>query len=115
MPNGKNPQDQLRELADANDARLAALGRSGVVVDPVSILHARIDSLMDSLGHVMGPSGPTWVIVAKMAFQAHLAEQFNQVETEAGRTQLAQGALFSPAMIAELARETGMFRVQQPP
>lgn len=111
--NGQNPQQQLQELIERNVARIAALARSGVTVDPASVVHARIDVLTDAVAGVLGPSGPVWALAARHAFELRMAAELDRMEAEAGRIQLAQGAAWSPAMIAQLARETGTFQVRR--
>jgi hypothetical protein len=93
-----------------NQAKLADLQRQGVEVDPLSFVHARIDKLIDSIASFAGPQGPRWSLLARLSFEQHIAAELSAAEAEAGKAQLALGSQFTPAMIAQLARETGMFR-----
>jgi hypothetical protein len=115
MPNGKNPEERLAELIAANVARLDALSRSGIAVDTASLIHARIDALIDSVASAIGPAGPLWAVTARISFETAMAAEFDRIEAEAQRIVLAQGAMYTPAMIAELARQTGTFEVKRRP
>jgi hypothetical protein len=94
----------------ANQVKLADLQRQGLEMDPFSFVHARIDHLIDSIAQFAGPDGPRWRVMARLAFEQHIAAELAVAETEGRRAQLAQGGQFTPGMIAELARQTGMFR-----
>lgn len=103
-------QEEFESVRDSNQDRLAKLGQIGAQMDPLSFLHARIDSLIDSISQFAGPNGPRWAIITRLQFEQHIEAQLDEIETEASRAQLAQGALWTPAMISEYARATGLFR-----
>lgn len=93
-----------------NEAKLADLQRQGLQADPLSFVHARIDKLIDSIASFAGPNGPHWALTARLAFEQHIAAELAGAEQQATQAQLALGAQFTPAMIAQLAAETGLFR-----
>jgi len=103
-------QEQFESVRGANQARLADLERRGMAMDPLSFAHARIDSLIDFISRSVGPDGARWSLLARLEFENQIAGQLAQVEQQATMAQLAQGARFTPAMIAEMARTTGLFR-----
>jgi hypothetical protein len=103
-------QAQFELARDANQVKLAELDRQGLAMDPMSFVHARIDDLIDSIAMLGGPDGARWAVIARLRFEQHIAAQLAEVQQQATRAQLAGGAQFTPAMIAELARQTGLFR-----
>ena len=103
-------QAQFEATRDANNAKLAELQRQGLQMDPLNFLHARIDNLIDSIAQASGPSGPRWAAMTRLSFEQHIAGELEIAEREGTKAQLAMGAQWTPAMIAALARETGMFR-----
>lgn len=108
------PLEVLHEAFEAtkvaNQAKLTGLQQQGVEMDPFSFVHARIDQLIDSIASFAGPNGPRWALTARLAFEQHLAAELSAAAAEAGKAQLALGGQFTPGMIAQLARESGMFR-----
>lgn len=103
-------QQQFTELLARNQERLADLQRQGLAPDPFSMVHARIDKLIDSIAQFAGPDGPRWSVLTRLAFERYIEQEIEAATTLSRRAQLAQGALFTPGMIAELARQTGVFR-----
>lgn len=101
---------QFEALRDANVAKLQDLSRQGLEMDPLSLLHVRIDRLIDSIAQFAGPHGPRWMLMARLSFEQHLAAELETAEAQGRKAQLAQGASWTPGMIAELARQTGLFR-----
>ena len=95
---------------DVNQAKLADLERKGLAMDPLSFVHARIDKLIDSIASFAGPEGPRWSVLARLAFEEHVAAELAEVEKQATRAQLAQAGQFTAAQIAQMARESGLFR-----
>lgn len=95
---------------DANQARLTDLERKGLSMDPLSFVHARIDKLIDSIASFAGPDGPRWAILARLTFEQHIAAELDEAEKQATRVQLAQAGQFTAAQIAQMARESGLFR-----
>jgi hypothetical protein len=112
--NGRNPEDILKDLIKENQEKLAAFQQQGIIIDPLSLLHARIDALIESVAQAIGPQmGPGWAWQARMAYEENLQKQYAEVEGQASRIALSQGAGWTPAMIAQLARETGTFQVKR--
>jgi hypothetical protein len=103
-------QARFEQARDANQAKLAELEHKGVAADPLSFLHARIDSLIDSISRFAGPNGPLWATTARLEFENGIAVQLAEIEQQATKAQLAQGALWTPSMISDLARQTGLFK-----
>jgi hypothetical protein len=112
--NGQNPQDTLSALVRENQEKLAEFNQQGIIIDPQSLIHARIDSLIESVAEAIGPQmGPGWAWQARMRYEQELQRQYGEVGQQATRISLAQGAGWSPSMIAQLARETGTFQVKR--
>lgn len=109
-PRPEDLQAQFEAVRDANQARLADLERKGMAMDPLSFVHARIDNLIDFIAQTTGPNGARWAAMARLSFEQHIATELAGVEKQATQAQLAQGAQFTPQMIAALARDTGLFR-----
>lgn len=109
-PRAEDLQAQFEAVRDANQAKLAELERQGMAMDPFSFVHARIDKLIDFIAQTTGPNGACWSAMARLTFEQHIAEELAGVEKQATTAQLAQGAQFTPAMIAALARDTQLFR-----
>lgn len=109
-PRPEDLQAQFEAVRDANQAKLAELERKGMSMDPLSFVHARIDNLIDVIAQTSGPNGARWAVMARLQFEQHIATELAGVEKQATTAQLAQGAQFTPAMIAALARDTELFR-----
>lgn len=103
-------QRQFESVRDDNQVRLGSLGQLGAEMDPMSFLHARMDCLIDSISRFAGPNGPRWAVITRLEFEQHISRELDTIEKEATQAQLAQGALWTPAMISRYARETGLFK-----
>lgn len=103
-------QAQFEAVRDGNQERLGKLSQLGAVMDPLSFLHARIDALIESISQFSGPNGPRWAVVTRLQFEQSISAQLDEIEREATKSQLAQGGLWTPGMIAEYARKTGLFQ-----
>jgi hypothetical protein len=102
-------QEFARLLAD-NKEKLAEMARQGTPADSLSFTHSRIDSLIESISRFAGPDGPRWAIVARLDFERSVAREIEAAASQGRRAQLALGARLSPGQIAELARQSGIFR-----
>jgi len=109
-PSAESLEEQFASVRDANQAKLADLERRGMAMDPLSFVHARIDALIDFVSRSAGANAARWALLCRLEFENMIADQLAGVEQQATRAQLAQGARFTPAMIAEMARTTGLFR-----
>jgi hypothetical protein len=96
-------------LAD-NQRRLAELRMEGIGPDPFTMVHMRIDKLIDSIAQFAGPDGPRWAVLTRLSFEQAIAEEMDRAAPAMRQANLAVGANFSPGMIAELARQSGMFQ-----
>jgi hypothetical protein len=102
-------KDEFDRVLAANQDRLAEMQRQGMGMDPLSFVHARVDALIDFIAQAI-PDGARWAVLCRLTFEQKIAAELEKAEPEGRRAILAQGSQFSPAMIAQLARETGMFR-----
>jgi hypothetical protein len=102
-------QQELQAKIPENQARLQRLAQQGTPIDPASLLHSRIDQLIDSIAQFAGPEGGRWAALTRLQFEQWLARTLEEVEGGARKSLLAQGAQFTPGMIAALARESGTF------
>lgn len=109
-PRPDDLQAQFEAVRDANQVKLVELERRGMAMDPLSFVHARIDNLIDFIAQTTGPNGGRWAAMARLQFEQHIAGELAGVEQQATKAQLAQGGLWTPQMIAQLAAETGLFR-----
>jgi anti-sigma-K factor RskA len=104
---------EFEALVTANQAKFADLAKVGTAPDPLYLVHARINALIDSIATFAGPNGPRWAVVARLSFERQIAAELAQVGPVARRMQLAEGARYTPAMIRALAAQTGtMHRAQ---
>lgn len=106
-------QAEFEDLIQANQARFIEMQANGVAPDPMFLVHARINHLIESISQFAGPNGPRWAALTRLNFERWIAEQLTEAEPAARKMQLAEGARYTPAMIAELARATGTFRAQR--
>lgn len=128
MPNGHGPprpappsvpplaalSAELERVLAANQAKLAAMSREGTGIDPLSFLHARIDCLISSVSKLVGPQAAHWAVMARLEFEQQVAAQLEEAEEAGRKANLAAGGQFTPAMIAELARQAGVFGRRAP-
>lgn len=105
-------QQELQAKIPQNQNRLRRLAEQGTPVDPFSLAHARIDQLIDSIAQFAGPEGQRWATLTRLQFEQWLSKTLDEVEGGARKSLLAQGANFTPGMIAALARESGTFGTQ---
>lgn len=103
-------QAEFEALVAANQARFADLARQGTAPDPLYLVHARINHLIDSISSFAGPNGPRWAALTRLEFERYIAAELGEAEPAVRRMQLAEGARYTPGMIAELARQAGTIR-----
>jgi hypothetical protein len=104
---------EFEGLVAANQARFAELAAQGTAPDPFYVVHARINHLIDAIAQATGPNGPRWAAMTRLGFEKYIAAELEQAGPATRRMQLAEGARYTPAMIAELARQTGTLRRTQ--
>src|SRR5437762_2975824 len=80
-------QQQFEAVRASNQERLGKLGQLGAQMDPLSFLHARIDSLIDSISRFAGPNGPVWAATARLEFEQHISCELDTIEKEATTAQ----------------------------
>lgn len=110
MPSLDVLQAQFEQAVAANQARFEELARQGTSPDPLYLVHARINSLIDSISSFAGPEGPRWAMLARLRFEMQIAEELAGAGQATQRMQLAEGGRYSPEMIRQLAAQTGMLR-----
>ena len=103
-------QAEFEDLIASNQAKFAEMQANGVAPDPMFLVHARINHLIDSISQFAGPNGPRWAALTRLNFERWIAEQLDVAGPQARKMQLAEGARYTPSMIAELARATGTLR-----
>lgn len=103
-------QAEFEDLLASNQAKFAEMQANGVAPDPMFLVHARINHLIESISQFAGPNGPRWAALARLNFERWIAEQLDAAGPQARKMQLAEGARYTPSMIAELARATGTLR-----
>lgn len=92
---------ELEMLNNQNKARLQALFRQGVQIDPASVLSLRIDTLAEmALGDRLTEY--------KLRVQRQLAEALEQLEVEARKVSMAAAAQATPEQVQQLARVNGL-------
>jgi hypothetical protein len=101
---------QHEELLAQNQRRLAELRMQGIDLDPFTLVHLRIDKLIDSIAQFAGADGPRWAALTRLSFERAIAEEIDKAAPAMRQANLAIGANFTPGMIAELARQSGMFQ-----
>jgi hypothetical protein len=104
---------QFEAVLMANQQKFADLAAQGVAPDPLYLVHARINHLIDQIAAATGPNGPRWGLMTRLGFEQTIAAELEQAGPQTARMQLAEGARYTPAMISELARQTGTFRRPQ--
>lgn len=98
---------QLSRLVEQNKDAFTDLQRRGINFDPLSLLGARIDSLISSIAGAFGPQGQVWAVQVRLDWETAVAEQLQAAGQQGTKAQLAVGGQFTPAMIRQLAKETG--------
>ncbi len=103
-------QQGLDELSAQVTAGFAELARNGIQFDPGQVINARIDMLIQSVGEAFGPQGQLWALQAKISFLQKISEQQQNACEQGTTVQLSLGGKFTPAMIRQLAAETGFLK-----
>jgi hypothetical protein len=101
---------EFQALVTANQAKFDELGKTGASPDPFYLVHARINSLIDSIAAFAGPNGPRWAVMTRLSFERQIAAELAEMTPAVRRMQLAEGARYTPAMIRALAAQTGTLR-----
>jgi hypothetical protein len=101
---------EFQALVAANQAKFDELGKTGASPDPFYLVHARINSLIDSIAAFAGPNGSRWAVMTRLSFERQIAAELAEVSPTVRRMQLAEGARYTPAMIRALAAQTGTLR-----
>lgn len=104
---------EFERLVAANQAKFKEMSDQGAAPDPFFLVHARINHLIDAIAQATGPNGPRWAAMTRLGFEKYIAAVLAEAGPQAQRMQLAEGARYTPAMIAALARQTGTLRRTQ--
>jgi hypothetical protein len=99
-------QAEFEALVASNQAKFVELAKMGAAPDPLFLVHARINHLIDSISQFAGPNGPRWAGVTRLQFEQYIAAELAQAGPATRRMQLAEGGRYTPAMIRDLARAT---------
>lgn len=103
-------QAEFEELVASNQRKFAEVAQQGAAPDPFYLVHARINHLIDSISSFAGPNGPRWAALTRLEFERAIAAELEEAGPATRRMQLAEGARYTPGMIAALARQTGTLR-----
>ena len=106
-------QAEFEDLLASNQAAFAEMQAGGVAPDPMFLVHARINHLIESISQFAGPNGPRWAALTRLNFERYIAAELEAAGPQARKMQLAEGARYTPSMISELARVTGTLRTQR--
>ena len=109
-PSVESLHAEFEALVVANQAKFAELAAQGTNPDPFYLVHARINHLIEMIAKATGPNGPRWAMVTRLEFEKQIAAELEMVGPVTRRMQLAEGGRYTPAMIAQLARETRTLR-----
>ena len=101
---------EFEALLASNTAKFQELAANGTQPDPFYLVHRRINHLIDMIASATGPNGPRWAMMTRLEFERQVAAELDQAGPALRLMQLAEGARYTPAMIAELARKTRVFR-----
>jgi hypothetical protein len=104
---------EFQRMVTANQAKFDELAAQGTAPDPFFLVHARINHLIDAIAQATGPNGPRWAAMTRLGFEKYIAGELDKAGPATRRMQLAEGARYTPGMIAELARQTGTLRRTQ--
>jgi hypothetical protein len=106
-------QAEFEALIQSNEAKFTELAQQGVAPDANFLIHARINHLIDSIAGFAGPNGPRWAALTRLEFERFINGELEQAGPATRRMQLAEGARYTPGMIAALARQAGTVRRMQ--
>jgi hypothetical protein len=98
---------EFQTLVAANQAKFAELAAQGTPPDPLYLVHARINHLIDAIAQAVGPNGPLWAAATRLGFEKQIAAELAQAGPVTRRMQLAEGGRYTPEMIRALAAQTG--------
>jgi hypothetical protein len=101
---------EFESLVAANQARFAEMRAQGASPDPLYLVHARINHLIDAIAQATGPNGPHWAMATRIGFEKYIAAELAEAEPASVRMQLAEGARYTPGMIQALAAQAGTLR-----
>jgi hypothetical protein len=101
---------EFEALNQANQAKFAELAAQGIAPDPLYMVHARINHLIDAIAQATGPNGPRWAAMTRLGFEKYIAGELEQAGPATRRMQLAEGARYTPEMIRALAAQAGTLR-----
>ena len=104
---------EFEALVASNQAKFVDLAAQGASPDPLFLVHARINHLIDAIAQATGPNGPRWAAMTRLGFEKYIAAELAQAGPATRRMQLAEGARYTPAMIRALAQQTGTLRRPQ--
>lgn len=101
-------QTRFEQLLADNQARLRELEAQGMAPNPLGLLHARIDALIDA---IVGLSGGDLRIGLhiRIQFEEKLAKEFGEAAQAGRRAILTQGSHMTPGEIREIARQSGQY------
>lgn len=102
-------QRALLGRREANVAGLQEMARKGMSIDPLQVIHMRVDMLVEAIASSLGPEGILWALQCNLAYEERMAQAVAQALSQGTKAQLAMGAILTPSQIRDLARETGTF------
>jgi hypothetical protein len=103
-------QSEFERLINSNGAKFQELIKQGNPPDPMYLVHARINHLIDAIAQATGPNGPRWAMQTRIGFERQIATELDALGPQSRLMQLAEGGRYTPAMIAALAAQTGNLR-----
>jgi anti-sigma-K factor RskA len=103
-------QAEFEALVKSNQQKFAELAARGASPDPLYMVHARINALIESIAGFAGPNGPRWAAMTRLTFERQIAAELAEAAPAVQRMQLAEGARYTPQMIRDLARQAGAVR-----
>lgn len=102
-------QNALLERREANRAGLQEMARKGMAIDPMQVIHLRVDMMIESIASSLGPEGILWALRCNLAYEERMGQAVEQAQAQGTKAQLAAGSILTPSQIRNLARETGTF------
>jgi hypothetical protein len=100
-------KENLERFREENKQLLMGMAAAGIRPEETSIMHARLDCLVECIAEAMGPQGDDFKLMADVRWQERLNGKLREVEKQGAKVVLGMGSLLSPGQIAQLARETG--------